>query len=70
MATGTACSPDTPFMPFLVGLLINTPRLVDVWKENLALMMEKWLVKIWQTGQLVWSVWWPGSAATPMCVCV
>lgn len=34
----------------LVGLLVNMLGLVNKWKENLALVMEKWLVKIWQTG--------------------
>lgn len=51
MATGTAGSLDTPFMPFLVGLLVNMPGLVNECRENLALVMEKWFVEIWQAGQ-------------------
>lgn len=57
--TRTVCSLDTPFMSFLIGLLVNTLGLVN----------EKWLVKIWQTGQLIWCVWWPGLNATLEHVC-
>lgn len=52
MATGAVCFLDHPFVSFLVGLLVSMLGLVNKWNENLALMMEKWLVKIWQTEQL------------------
>lgn len=48
--------PGHPIHVFLVGLLVNMPGLVNKWKENLALVMEKRLVKVWQTGQLIWPV--------------
>lgn len=72
LQTGTVCSLDTPVMSFFVGLLVNMPGLVNKCKENLEgkLVMEKRLVKIWQTGQLIWPGWWPGSNATPERVCV
>lgn len=64
MATGPFCLLDTSFTYFLVVLLVSMLRLVNKWKENLALVMEKWLVKVWQTGPLIWPVWWPELSPT------
>lgn len=70
MATGPVCLLDAPFTSFLVVLLVNMLGLVNKWKENLALVMEKWLVKVWQTGLLIWPVWWPELSPTPECACL
>jgi len=66
VATGMASSLGTPFTSCLVGLLVNMPGLVGKQRGNLALVMERCLVKMWQTGQLIW----PGSDATPERICV